>query len=122
MQVIEKTIKQKIFTIRGKQVMLDRDLAELYNTETKVLNQAVKRNLERFPTDFMFKLTNLEKNELVTNCDHLKLLKYSYQESYVFTEQGVAMLSSVLRSKKAIEVNIQIFRAFIEMRKYLSKN
>ena len=122
MQVIEKTIKQKIFTIRGKQVMLDRDLAELYNTETKVLNQAVKRNLERFPTDFMFKLTNLEKNELVTNCDHLKLLKYSYQESYVFTEQGVAMLSSVLRSKKAIEVNIQIFRAFIEMRKYISKN
>jgi len=102
--------------------MLDRDLAELYNTETKVLNQAVKRNLERFPTDFMFKLTNLEKNELVTNCDHLKLLKYSYQESYVFTEQGVAMLSSVLRSKKAIEVNIQIFRAFIEMRKYISKN
>ena len=68
------------------------------------------------------KLTNLEKNELVTNCDHLKLLKYSYQESYVFTEQGVAMLSSVLRSKKAIEVNIQIFRAFIEMRKYISKN
>jgi len=61
MQVIEKTIKQKIFTIRGKQVMLDRDLAELYNTETKVLNQAVKRNLERFPTDFMFKLTNRKK-------------------------------------------------------------
>ena len=102
--------------------MLDRDLAELYNTETKVLNQAVKRNLERFPTDFMFQLTEKEKNELVTNCDHLKLLKYSYQESYVFTEQGVAMLSSVLRSKKAIEVNIQIFRAFIEMRKYISKN
>jgi len=120
--LIEKTIKQKIFTIRGKQVMLDRDLAELYNTETKVLNQAVKRNLERFPTDFMFQLTEKEKNELVTNCDHLKLLKYSYQESYAFTEQGVAMLSSVLRSKKAIEINIQIIRIFTEMRKFIFNN
>jgi len=102
--------------------MLDRDLAELYNTETKVLNQAVKRNLERFPTDFMFQLTEKEKNELVTNCDHLKLLKYSYQESYAFTEQGVAMLSSVLRSKKAIEINIQIIRIFTEMRKFIFNN
>ena len=115
-------LKDKIFTIRGMQVMLDRDLAELYGVPTMVLNQAVKRNLKRFPSDFMFQLTGFEKKELITICDNLLSIKFSPNSPYAFTEQGVAMLSSVLRSQKAIDVNIQIIRAFIEMRKYISKN
>ncbi len=91
-----------IFEIRGFKVMIDIDLASLYETETKKLKQQVKRNLKRFPSDFMFELTLDEKNELVTNCDRLKKLKHSGVTPYVFTEQGVAMLSSVLNSEKAI--------------------
>jgi hypothetical protein len=116
------SIKTKIHTIRGKQVILDRDLAELYEVETKALNQAVKRNNERFPEDFCFQLTEIEKNKLVTICDHLKPLKYSYNLPYAFTEQGIANLSTVLKSKKAIHVNIQIMRTFVVMRKFLSRN
>ena len=112
------TIKDYIITIRGKRVMIDRDLAQLYGVETKKLNQAVKRNIDRFPQDFMFQLTNEEQIELVTNCDHLKKLKYSYQNEYAFTEHGVTMLSSVLNSKRAIEINIQVVRAFISLRQY----
>ncbi|MBI5389565.1 ORF6N domain-containing protein [Candidatus Woesearchaeota archaeon] len=115
-------IRSKILTIRGVQVMLDSDLAVLYDVETKALNQAVKRNNKRFPHDFMFKLKREEKVHLVTKCDHLKHLKYSYHMPYVFTEQGVASLSGILSSKKAIEVNIQIMRAFVSMRKFLMKN
>ncbi|MDR1417933.1 MAG: ORF6N domain-containing protein [Endomicrobium sp.] len=115
-------IKSKIFTMRGMQVMIDRDLSELYGVETKVLNQSVKRNLMRFPQDFMFQLNKAEKNELVTICDHLKMLKFSYSNPYVFTEQGVAMLSSVLSSKRAVEVNMHIIRAFVEMRKFMLSN
>jgi len=110
-------IENRIFQIRGRRVMLDRDLAELYSVSTKVLNQAVKRNLKRFPEDFMFKLTAVEKREVVTNCDHLKVLKFSRHLPYAFTEQGVAMLSSVLGSERAIMVNIQIMRAFISLRR-----
>lgn len=113
---IEK-IENRIFQIRGKRVMLDRDLAELYSVSTKALNQAVKRNLKRFPEDFMFKLTVVEKHEVVTNCDHLRVLKFSPQLPYAFTEHGVAMLSSVLNSERAIIVNIQIMRAFINLRR-----
>ena len=115
-------IRTKIHTIRGIQVILDSDLAGLYEIPTKVLNQAVKRNIKRFPKDFMFQLTDSEKDKLVTKCDHLKSLKFSYQLPYAFTEQGVANLSSVLTSDKAIEINIQIIRTFIAMRKFLSKN
>jgi fructoselysine-6-P-deglycase FrlB-like protein len=97
--------------------MLDADLAMLYGVKTKVLNQAVKRNLKRFPNDFMFQLTAKEKNELVTNCDHLSTLKFSPQSPYAFTEQGVAMLSSVLNSERAIMVNIQIMRAFTKLKR-----
>ena len=111
-------IENRIYTIRGQKVMIDRDLAELYGVETKKLNQAVKRNIERFPDDFMFQLTDKEQKELVTNCDHLKNLKYSYQNAYAFTEHGVTMLSSVLNSPKAIEINIQVVRAFIQLRQY----
>jgi len=115
-------IQNRIFTIRGLQVMIDRDLAEMYGVETKVLNQAVKRNSERFPESFMFQLTTEEKNELVTNCDHLQKLKYSYRLPFAFGEQGVAMLSSVLRSKTAIKISIQIIQAFIEMKKFILNN
>lgn len=115
-------IENKILLIRNEQVMIDRDLAELYGIETKVLNQAVKRNIERFPDDFMFSLNEMEKNELVTNCDRLKGLKFSTVTPNAFTEQGVAMLSSVLKSKTAVEINIQIMRAFITMRRFLRSN
>jgi hypothetical protein len=113
-------IEQKIFSIRGMQVMLDTDLAELYGVETKVLNQAVKRNIERFPERFRFQLSMGELRELVTNCDRLSRLKHSTSNPYVFTEQGVSMLSSVLRSETAIAVSIRIMDAFVEMRKLLS--
>lgn len=115
-------IQDKIILLRGKQIMVDRDLAELYGIETKVLNQAVKRNIERFPEDFMFTLDELEKTELVTNCDRFKVLKHSSTLPHAFTEQGVAMLSSVLKSQTAVEVNIQIMRAFVSMRHFLQNN
>ena len=115
-------IEHKILNIRGEQVMIDRDLAELYGIETKRLNEAVKRNIERFPADFMFSLNEMEKNELVANCDRLKGLKFSTVTPNAFTEQGVAMLSSVLKSKTAVEINIQIMRTFIAMRRFLRSN
>ena len=118
----EKSLQDYIFTIRGKQVMIDRDLALLYQVDTKVLNQAVKRNIDRFPQDFRFQLTNEEKNELVTNCDRFKNLKHSSSNPYAFTEQGISMLSAVLKSKVAIEVSIKIIRAFVQMRKVLLSN
>jgi len=96
-----EVIEKKILMSRGHKVMLDRDLAELYEVSTKALNQAVKRNLESFPEDFMFCLNEHEKKEVVTNCDHLSAIKFSPQLPYAFTEQGVSMLSSVLKSKRA---------------------
>jgi len=113
---IEK-IENKIYHLRGRKIMLDNDMARLYDVQTKVLNQAVKRNLKRFPDDFMFRLTKTEKDELVTNCDHLQTLKFSPQLPYAFTEQGVAMLSSVLNSERAILVNIQIMRVFAKLKR-----
>ena len=115
-------IENRILVIRGQQVMLDRDLAELYGVETKVLNQAVKRNIERFPEDFMFALNKSEKDEVVTICDHLQVLKFSPTLPFAFTEQGVAMLSTVLKSPKAVEVNIKIMRTFVAMRHFLQNN
>ena len=115
-------LQKKIFTIRNTRVMVDRDLAELYGIETKKLNQAVKRNLKRFPNDFMFQLRDDEQKELVTNCDHLKVLKYSSNNAYVFTEHGVTMLASVLNSEKAIEINVQVVRAFIQLRQLVLEN
>ena len=117
-----ENIESRIFLIRGQKVMLDRDLAGLYGVATKVLNQAVKRNTKRFPDDFMFKLTPSEKNELVTNCDRFKILKHSTSTPFAFTEQGVAMLSSVLNSERAVQVNIAIMRAFVKLREMLSTN
>ncbi|MCK5211984.1 ORF6N domain-containing protein [Candidatus Parcubacteria bacterium] len=110
-------IESKILLISEQKVMLDYDLAKLYGVSTKRLNEQVKRNIKRFPEDFMFRLTKYETEYVVANCDHLKNLKYSYQLPWVFTEQGVAMLSSVLNSKKAIEVNITIMRTFVKIRR-----
>lgn len=115
-------IENRIFNLRGEPVMIDRDLADMYQVETKVLNQAVKRNIERFPEQFRFQLNNSEKNELVTNCDRFTNLKHASTNPYAFTEQGVAMLSAVLRSAVAIEVSIQIMNAFVQMRKTIGNN
>jgi len=115
-------IENMILSIRGVQVMIDRDLAVLYGVETKVLNQAVKRNIVRFPERFRFQLSKNETDELVTNCDRLRNLKHSSNLPYVFTEQGVAMLSSVLNSLTAIEVSIQIMDAFVALRHFVLAN
>lgn len=118
----KSSIESLILAIRGRQVMLDRDLAFLYGVETRVLNQAVKRNLERFPDDFMFQLTKDEcsRSQIVTlNEGRGGNMKYL---PYAFTENGIAMLSGVLRSKTAIEVNIRIMRAFTAMRRFMSTN
>ena len=114
-----KRIENLILVIRGQKVILDRDLADLYQVRTKRLNEQVKRNIKRFPEDFMFQLTEAEKIEVVANCDHLQILKFSPQFPYVFTEQGVAMLSSVLNSDRAILMNIQIMRAFTKLREMM---
>ena len=114
-------IQNKIFEIRGMHVMLDFDLAEMYETETKRLKEAVRRNLNRFPPDFMFELNGEEYNFLRTQTATLEKPgrgKYSKYLPYAFTEHGVTMLASVLRSDKAIEINIQIVRAFIALRQY----
>jgi hypothetical protein len=114
-----KTIQTKIYELRGQKVMLDFDLAELYEVENRALKQAVKRNLDRFPDDFMFQLIKKEWDELITTCDNLPDgVKFSPATPFAFTEQGVAMLSSVLKSKKALQVNIAIMRAFVVMRQY----
>ena len=110
-----ETLEQKILLIRGQKVMLDRDLAVLYGVETKHLNRQVKRNRERFPKEFMFKLTKYEKNELVTNWHRFALLKHSYSSSYAFTEHGVAMLAAVLKSKQAIRMSIFIVKTFVRL-------
>ena len=110
--LIHADYQSLIFEVRGYKVMIDYDLAAMYEAETKTLKQQVKRNIDRFPDDFMFELTKEEKDQLVTNCDRLSSLKHSGVLPMVFTEQGVAMLSSVLRSKKAIKINIEIMRSF----------
>ncbi len=118
----EQQIEYKIFTLRNQQVMLDRELAELYHVETRVLKQAVKRNIDRFPDDFMFNLTKDEIDFMVSQNVIPSKKHLGGARPYAFTEQGVSMLSSVLKSKIAIEVNIAIFRAFAKMRKFLVNN
>jgi len=115
-------IEQKIMLIRGQKVMLDADLSELYGTTTKALNQAIKRNRGRFPDDFMFQLTRNEKQEVVTNCDHLSKLKFSPVLPYVFTEHGALMVASVLNTKRAVEVSVYVVRAFVRLRQMLLMN
>ncbi len=115
-----EAIQQKIFLIRGHKVMLDADLAELYGVSTKVLNQAVKRNNKRFPDEFMFQLTKHEKEEVVTNCDHLKKLRFSHALPFAFTEHGAVMLATVLNSSIAVQTSIQVVKAFIKLREILA--
>lgn len=112
-------IEERIFFIRKQHVMIDRDIAELYGIETKVLNQQVKRNIERFPENFMFRLNENEFHELVTNCDRFRTLKHTTVLPRAFTEQGVSMLSAVLKSKTAIKVSIHIINSFVRMRKFV---
>jgi len=102
--------------------MLDADLAELYGVPTKVLNQAVKRNPNRFPLDFVFRLTPKEKREVVTNCDHLRKLRFSSTQPYVFTEHGAIMLASVLSSSRAVEMSVYVVRAFVRLREILTRH
>jgi hypothetical protein len=132
MQII-RSIQDRIYEIRGERVMLDFDLADLYEVETRVLNQAVKRNVKRFPKGFMFQLTRGEwdnlKSQIVTSSPNNNLTSQTVISNwggtrklpYAFTEQGVAMLSGVLNSDKAINMNIAIMRAFVEIRKILMK-
>ena len=123
--IIEGRIENKIFHVRSKKVMLDKDLAELYGVETRVLIQAVKRNKERFPEEFMFKLTSEETRLLECSRSQIVILKRGQNIKYfpyAFTEQGVAMLSSVLRSKRAIQVNIQIMKTFTKIRELLDSH
>jgi len=120
--LIKPEYETMIFHFRGFKVMIDADLAVLYDVPTKRLKEQVKRNFERFPEDFMFELNRNEKDELVANCDRLSTLKHSSVNPLAFTEQGVAMLSSVLRSEKAIKINIEIMRAFARYRALLREN
>lgn len=115
-------IVSKIYIVRNRKVMLDKDLAELYGVKTMVLNQAVKRNLERFPEDFMFQLNTGEMKSLISQIVISKGRGGTRKLSYVFTEQGVAMLSGVLRSRRAVNVNIQIIRTFVKIRELLATN
>src|ERR1039457_3788814 len=115
-------IEKAILSIRGEKVMLDSDLADLYGVTTKMLNQAVKRNASRFPTDFMFQLTETEKSEVVTNCDHLARLKFSPFLPYAFTEHGALMLGNVLSSERAAQTSVQVVRAFVRLRQMLASN
>jgi len=117
-------VERVILLVRGQKVMLDSDLADLYEVTTKALNQAVRRNLERFPEDFMFQLTQEEAAELNRSQSVTSSQKHRDPRfrPYAFTEQGVAMLSSVLRSKRAIAVNVQIMRTFVRLRQMLASN
>ncbi len=115
-------IERAILLIRGHKVMLDADLARLYGVTTKRLNEQVKRNRDRFPEDFMIRLTAWEKAEVVANCDHLQRLKFSPGLPHAFTEHGAIMLASVLNSRRAIEVSVFVVRAFVRLRGVLASH
>ena len=119
---IGDSIENRIITIRGVQVILDRDLAELYSVETKRLNQQANRNRDRFPQRFRFPLSKDEKDELVANCNRFEPLKHSSTRPYAYTEQGVAMMSAVLHTPYAIEISVMIMDAFVAMRHFLASN
>ena len=119
-QSVEQSIRARIFTIRGVQVMLDRDLAELYGVPTKRLNEQVKRNCERFPASFMFQLTQSEMEELVANCDRFRTMKHASTPMTAFTEHGILMLASVLHSAIAIQTSVKITLTFVAMRRALA--
>ncbi|MEY4592185.1 MAG: hypothetical protein RIR18_1080 [Pseudomonadota bacterium] len=120
--LIPLQIDPKILNIRGQRVLLDTDLAEIYGVTTKRLNEQVKRNPERFPSDFMFQLSPAEKQEVVANCDHLQRLKFSKSLPYAFTEHGAIMAASVLNSPQAIEASVYVVRAFVHQRALLASH
>ena len=109
-------IEARILIIRGQKVMIDADLAELYGVPTKALNQAIKRNAQRFPPDFMFPLTAQEKVEVVTNCDHLAKLKFSKSPPFAFTEHSAIQAANVLASSEAIDIGVCVVRPFVRLR------
>ena len=118
--ILVEQIEPRILLIRGQRVMLDADLAELYGTTTKRLNEQVKRNRGRFPLDFAWQLTTEEKTEVVANCDHLARLKFSRNLPHAFTEHGALMAAGVLNTPRAIDVSVYIIRAFVKLREWLS--
>ena len=120
--ITQNEIEKLIITVRGEQVLIDQDVAKLYHVTTKRLNQQANRNSERFPNSFRFTLTEAERNKVVANCNHLASLKYRPTLPYAFTEQGIAQLSTVLHSKKAIETSIKIMNAFVAMRRFMMEN
>ena len=115
-------IERRILYIRGEKVIVDADLAALYGVSTKRLKEQVRRNMDRFPADFMFELTPEEKAEVVANCDHLKKLRFSPYLPFAFTEHGALMLANVLNSQQAVQVSVQIVRAYVRLRALLSSN
>ena len=118
----EEVIMNKIYIVRKKKIMLDLDLAELYGIPTFRLNEKVKRNSKRFPRDFMFRLTEKEKSEVIAFCDNLARLKFSPHLPFAFTEHGAVMLASILNSDRAIAVNIQIVRVYTKMRQLIENH
>jgi len=114
--VVTTRIARQILVIRGRKVMIDADLAALYDVPTKRLNQQVKRNADRFPKDFVLHLSRAERDEVVANCDHLRRLKFSPTMPYAFTEHGALMAASVLNTPRAVEVSLYVVRAFVDLR------
>ncbi len=117
-----KPLESLILNIRGRKVLIDADLAAIYGVETRTLNQAVKRNAERFPEDFIFQLSAAEKSEVITNCDHLARLKFAKSLPFAFTEHGAIMAASVLNSREAVAMSVYVVRAFIRVREQLVVN
>jgi hypothetical protein len=117
-----KPAESLILTIRGSKVLIDADLAAIYGVETRALNQAVKRNSERFPKDFIFQLNADEKLKVITNCDHLARLKFAKSLPFAFTEHGALMAATVLNSPEAVAMSVYVVRAFIQMRERLAAN
>lgn len=118
----QPVLESLILTIRNKKVLLDADLATIYDAPTKRLNEQVKRNAARFPEDFIFQLTAEEKQEVVANCDHLVRLKFSKSLPYAFTEHGAIMAATVLNSPEAVKMSVFVVRAFVQMREHLAAN
>jgi hypothetical protein len=121
-EAIAPAIESLILLVRGQRVMIDADLARVYGVSTKALNQAVRRNADRFPPDFIFRLSQNEKKEVVTNCDHLGHLRFSSTLPYAFTEHGSIMAASVLNSPRAVATSVYVVRAFVRLREMVSSH
>jgi ORF6N domain len=117
-----RPLETRIILVRGERVMIDADLAAVYGVPTKALNQAVKRNPRRFPADFAFRLSAAEKSEVVTNCDHLARLRFAAARPYAFTEHGAIMAANVLNSRRAVELSVEVVRAFARLREMVTSH